>query len=738
MPSHLSQMLRSSNPLQDALRGRPVFRTQIAPQSTQAVADPHESVKKEIARLKEQKVPLRTTLKGLSAMKLDDLHNYAKEIYFGITEPLTKATELKQGKYPPVVGEQGKEKIGSFIKSAQKAIVKPTFDLLNPGSTFATPGLENVGVNPMLAGAIGLGIDILTPGPGELGRGSKLVQGGKILRGTEDAAQDFSKILRGTKGMTAQDIMTKYPDIKLTRDVPATDIYGNKIEIPKGEALTPYELKGNKILLQDGDTYIVSKNQFENIKGQSVSKEAKPFALELAGTEEVVKGGAETQRLIRENPNRYPFPKEKYGTKYSQYQLPDGKNYKEILIKAPVSKDIKLPPKPEPITTLPEEYDVMHNYSPPIAGREWTVTPKAQAHARSFMADYQYRGYYPTIEEAKQAAVAKINRLSNEEYNNTVKELTKKSAFQGSHWDEPNVISHFRMNERTYKGKKVAFMEELQSDWAREGRTSGFVGSPEKLALEKELNDYRKVLEKKYPNGIDAYGDNLTTAEKTKFNELRNKASYSGVPSHPLLKNWQEPTVKRALQEAVKNNADYFSWISGEQTSARYNLATKLDNATWKSGKDGRVVTLKPKDGGTISLWMDENGKIIEAGGTGIMRGTMSEAKGKKLDEVLGKGLADKIMEKEGGTLSGEGLKFGGEWANNLYDKQVADIVRNTTGAKIEKLDMGLPISKSKDTFDIAGFDKEMNFQPSGETLKVNQLKIGLPISRGGSARPGS
>lgn len=34
---------------------------------------------------------------------------------------------------------------------------------------------------------------------------------------------------------------------------------------------------------------------------------------------------------------------------------------------------------------------------------------------------------------------------------------------------------------------------------------------------------------------------------------------------------------------------------------------------------------------------------------------------GKKLDEVLGKGLADKIMEKESGTLSGEGLKFGGE-----------------------------------------------------------------------------
>src|SRR3990167_10984831 len=46
--------------------------------------------------------------------------------------------------------------------------------------------------------------------------------------------------------------------------------------------------------------------------------------------------------------------------------------------------------------------------------------------------------------------------------------------FKSAHWDEPNVIAHLRMNERTYKGKKVDFMEELQSDWAREGRSKGF------------------------------------------------------------------------------------------------------------------------------------------------------------------------------------------------------------------------------------------------------------------------
>src|SRR3990167_5642769 len=101
----------------------------------------------------------------------------------------------------------------------------------------------------------------------------------------KDQAKKLAKDLFGQQFLTSET-----PVIKLTKDVPATDIYGNKVKIPEGEALTPYELKGNKILLQDGETYVVSKNQFENIKGQAVSKEAKPFAPELAGTEESIRG----------------------------------------------------------------------------------------------------------------------------------------------------------------------------------------------------------------------------------------------------------------------------------------------------------------------------------------------------------------------------------------------------------------------------------------------------------------
>jgi hypothetical protein len=58
--------------------------------------------------------------------------------------------------------------------------------------------------------------------------------------------------------------------IKITQDTDATDIYGNKVKLPKGEEYTPYKLSNQQILLQDGEQIVINKNQFQNIKGQNV------------------------------------------------------------------------------------------------------------------------------------------------------------------------------------------------------------------------------------------------------------------------------------------------------------------------------------------------------------------------------------------------------------------------------------------------------------------------------------
>ena len=434
------------------------------------------------------------------------------------------------------------------------------------------------------------------------------------------------KILRGTKGMTAEDIMKTYPNIQLKRDVPAKDIHGNKIEIPKGEELTPYELKGNKILLQDGGTYIVSKNQFQNIESNAIVGEAKPFAPELKGTVETIKtekpnSNSQDKKTELELQaaqamdagniqlaNKYLEQSKNvdklFGkTKYSQYTLPNGKNYKEILIKAPVN-----------------------------------------------------------MSDAKDIVRPDGSIIKNV--------ISSKNTFTSSHWDEKNVLSHLRVNERTYKGEPVTFMEELQSDW--------------------------------------------------------NKALRSGetTANHPILKNWQEWSIKRALLEAVANKSKYFAWINGAQTSARYNLATHIDKVEWYKAYPGLLtdttlnIDLNIKGGDKKIIKIDKNGTILEEGSS-----VPSNWVGKKLNEVLGKGLADKIMAKDSGTLSGAGLKFGGEWADSLYNRQVPNIVKDLTGADVIKMDMGLPISSKQEI--LYTTEPHGNSRITKGQLTESNLKVG-------------
>jgi len=353
--------------------------------------------------------------------------------------------------------------------------------------------------------------------------------------------------------MTADDIVREFPDIKLKKDVPAKDVHGNKVTIPEDEVLTPYELKGNKILLQDGKTYVVTKNQFQNIKGQSISGEAKPFAPELEGVEESVKGdySPETNALYKQLEaknkgkdfddwvnadqeiwmNKRGKPKT---TKYESYQLPEGKKYKEILIKAPTREN--------------SPYLLVDNKSGNLVKE------------------------FKNIKEARAYYLDKSKVPNPTDFHIAPKEVI--ATFNSSHWKEPNVLSHLRMNDRTYKGKKVSFMEELQSDWAREGRDKGFIGSKDDVL--KELESKGIFIEKDMSGGADIVDkkgnfieyDNLSARNKKLVDDYSGDAEtfsdMQGVPSHPLVKGnkWQEPSIKRALKEAVDNNSDYFAWIS--------------------------------------------------------------------------------------------------------------------------------------------------------------------------------
>lgn len=503
------------------------------------------------------------------------------------------------------------------------------------------------------------------------------------------------------------------PTLKLKRDVIVTTLSWEKAVIDAGEVLKAYE-QGGKALLKDGREYIVSKSQYENIKNNSITSEKpKNFFQEFVDNkvEETVKGSysKETDALYKEleaknNGKDFDSWKEKDQeewmekrwepdkTKYSNYQLPWGENYKEILIKAPTRPDTK-------VYYDMEQYDDFPNNVKKIFEK------------------------YPDDGELAEKALKKLGYKVDRDMSGDIigfeMNPTNEKIFQSSHWSEPNVISHLRLNDRTYEGKKVTFMEELQSDWAREARKN----------IPQELEMYKRDLKMMETAPDVVNREEKIVALKKKIKDVEEGDSL--FPTSPLLKNWQELSVKRALKEAVDNNSEYFAWINGDQTSARYSLSTHVENVDWGTKATFDVwpwgtkgIKLIPKESSKrLEFSIDDNG-IIKS----VEDWTPVDWKGKRLDEVLGKWLADKIMTDDNGTLSGEWLKFGGEWANNLYDKQVKNIVEDLTGAKVEKLDMWLPINSAESQL----YKFDSNGIKSDEVFKKSDVKQGKDFWQNG------
>jgi len=126
------------------------------------------------------------------------------------------------------------------------------------------------------------------------------------------------------------------------------------------------------------------------------------------------------------------------------------------------------------------------------------------------------------------------------------------NIFQSSHWDEPNVLAHIRFNDRIdADGKKVLYIEEIQSDWHQGGRKMG-------------------------------YG---------------NK---DGVPDAPFKSSWNMLSMKRMIRWAVENGYDRIAWTPGDIQAERYTSALQevadtleynLDTNNLVAYKDGYEVT---------------------------------------------------------------------------------------------------------------------------------------------------
>lgn len=350
-------------------------------------------------------------------------------------------------------------------------------------------------------------------------------------------------------------------------------------------------------------------------------------------------------------------------TKFHQYQIPGGENYKELLL--------RLPETVGEITELPKGF---------------TVTKRGNI----------YRVSNPTgdiiaAEETKGAAIKSMLIRLN------LDKRRSEALFKSPHFDEPNVLSHVRHNERvSSKGEKVLFIEEMQSDWALAGRRKGF---KEVLTSQENFHDFASRQGFSGAEIAEMFRKRTSaTYQAWRVQQDRIIANVGKIPEAPLLKNWYEFTLKRMLREAVNKGFDRLAWITGKQTADRYNLAKQVNQLIWTKKKNGDisiiglkgeevVVTKDNLKASELESWVGkEVAKKIEAG-----EGARSD---------LGRGIND----VSGGALQENDLRVGGQWATNLYDGIVPQFLNKfgkKFGARVEKVDIVVGrFAKFKPQFD--------------------------------------
>lgn len=379
---------------------------------------------------------------------------------------------------------------------------------------------------------------------------------------------------------------------------------------------------------------------------------------DLGQAEEAIRENALDRGLLH-------LEEDEVGTKYHDYTLPNGENYKEVLIQYPSKAPIE------------KANQNLYNF--------WAKVRETNPMASD-------------LDALTPQQLAEYDRLNNI----ALKAERNAQQYNSGHFDEPDILAHFRTTDRTIDGKKTLFVEEIQSDWHQAGRKKGYtqpLTEEKKMELRLELDKIdraRKELRESRAAQVDdkeAYdtmSGTLTYLDNQEM-QLRNQLKGTGgVPDAPFKKNWQELAMKRAMQMAAEGGYDRVAFTTGKQQANRYSLSKQIDSVDLIPSKEGD----KPF---VLQAWKD---------GRNVIRKAVTED---DLPDLIGKEAAKKLLEQEptglhrpegvahgnpnvftGRELKGLDLDVGGEGMKGFYDKILPDFI-NKYGKK-----HGLKVGQTK------------------------------------------
>lgn len=346
-------------------------------------------------------------------------------------------------------------------------------------------------------------------------------------------------------------------------------------------------------------------------------------------------------------------------SKYGQYTLPGGENYREVLLTLPT-------PAGQAQDRIKKTDTELRNY-----------LERHKAFSRNGARDYALEAAKGTLTDGQMRFARSDDRQmrlieAQREAWLEREKATGVPSYQSGHFDQQNVLAHIRLNDRNdAEGKRVLFVEEVQSDWAQEGKKRGF--SRPRWTRSEE----RRVRELEQPRPYPG----LTVAERTEFDELMAKRETPGLPAAPFVGKtdaWVSLALKRIITMAANEGYDRVAFVNGEQSAERYDLSKQINSIEVVQrepvdGQDnGRVVYAKLPNETLMQFTIDSDGDVV-----GVASGAPQGARGQHLSDVLGKELAERIMQVEGRkTFEGLDLKVGGEGMKAFYDQIVPTAVK--------------------------------------------------------------
>lgn len=341
-------------------------------------------------------------------------------------------------------------------------------------------------------------------------------------------------------------------------------------------------------------------------------------------------------------------------TKYEKYTVPGGNNYKELLLILP---------------------DAESN------SQQGRVTFKHPDDVDGFLTDLSIQGYenldYGRVDDGIHKEYVEFSGLTRSElnsfkkiadYNNGSLDFTSLDGgaplFRMGHFEQANILAHIRFNEHIDPhGKRILFINEIQSDWGQEGRKKGF--KPNNLtADEKELQRL---------NGL-TYQRELTPEERAAHTNLKengvgitllDKVKNAGtVPNAPFVTKtdaWVSLAVKRMMHYAAENDFSTVAFINGQQAADLFDLSKQIDS----------VGHIKHPDG-TYRVWATKDSEVV------IKKDNLAES---ELDAFIGKDIAKKIIETSTSdfsqSISGLDLTIGSDGMRTFYDSIVPKVTKD-------------------------------------------------------------